>query len=603
MQQYVKHWESNLVPQPAGSSRTIPWAAAFMAGTLAGPVGTHQGKIIDKAKVKRLLAQGLKIHESELPAPPTSQHGVDTHILRDQWIKAELEHLESHRQMKSWTKVPVRRARETGKQILDCMWVYTYKLNKEGHMIKCKARIVVRGDQQRNITTQDTYAATLASQSFQLLMTIAARYDLELTQHDVTNAFVHATMDREIYMRMPPGHREPGTILQVDKALYGLRISPLLWQKDFTSTLLKLGFTLVPHEPCCATKDGVIIFFYVDDIVMAYPKEKSKQAAQLLKDLQKNYTITGGHNLQWFLGMEVIRDRSNKRLQLSQASYLEKISRLIDRKELRHDTPMMQLELKPREGLASPGDIKKYQRKIGSILYAAITTRPDVAFAVSRLARFMLNPGPEHHDAADRVLLYLLSSKNLALAFGDGDDLEVASDASFADNTLDRKSSQGYTIRLFGGLISWKASKQDTVTTFTTEAELLALSQAAKEAMFASRLIQELNVMLPNSTITILCDNLQTINLVTKDAMKLQTKLRHVDIHNHWLRQEVKNKTIKVKYVQSQDMPADGFTKVLPASKWPGFLNQIGLIARTDTNALPPLHLNAVEEALMKLVT
>ncbi|KAF7566021.1 hypothetical protein PtrM4_054550 [Pyrenophora tritici-repentis] len=107
---------------------------------------------------------------------------------------------------------------------------------------------------------------------------------------------------------------------------------------------------------------------------------------------------------------------------------------------------------------------------------------------------------------------------NLALELGTGEGLQVASDASFADNTLDRKSSQGYAIKLFGGLISWRASKQDTVTTSTTEAELLALSQVAKEAIFTSRLLRELRVTLSDPTITIKCDNQQTIRLVTEDT-------------------------------------------------------------------------------------
>ncbi|KAK1912876.1 hypothetical protein P3342_004812 [Pyrenophora teres f. teres] len=107
-----------------------------------------------------------------------------------------------------------------------------------------------------------------------MLMAIAAKLDLELKQYDVTNAFVHATIDREIYMRMPRGYQKPGTLLKVQKALYGLRISPLLWQKEFTATLTKIGFQQVPQEPCCMIKDGVIIFFYVDDIIIAHYVDK-----------------------------------------------------------------------------------------------------------------------------------------------------------------------------------------------------------------------------------------------------------------------------------------------------------------------------------------
>jgi len=117
---------------------------------------------------------------------------------------------------------------------------------------------------------------------------------------------------------------------------------------------------------------------------------------------------------------------------------------------LRHDTPMSSIELSPRSGFASPSEINRYQRKVGSILFAAVTTRPDTAFASSRLARFLTNPGSQHQDAADRVLLYLQETHTRALQLGGEDSFEVASDASFADNTPDRKSSQGYIIKLFG---------------------------------------------------------------------------------------------------------------------------------------------------------
>jgi hypothetical protein len=379
-------------------------------------------------------------------------------------------------------------------------------------------------------------------------------------------------------MRMPRGYSKPGTILHLNKALYGLRISPLLWQREFTTTLQDMGFDTVPHEPCCMIKNGIIIFFYVDDITFAYRKEKQQDAEAIIKELQAKFTLTGGKDLQWFLGVEIIRDRPNRKLWLSQASYIDKIARLASRKDIRHDTPMSGIELLPRTGFASPSEINLYQRKIGSLLYAAVTTRPDIAFATSRLARFLTNPGPEHQNAADRVLLYLLETRSQALQLGGGDTLDVASDASFADNTLDRKSSQGYIIKLFGGLIAWKANKQDTVTTSTTEAELLALSQVAKEAIFISRLLTELKVQLTDSTITIQCDNKQTIRLVTEEISLLQTKLRHVDIHNHWLRQEFLSERINVEHVQSNEMIADGLTKALPSNRWSKFLDQLGLV-------------------------
>jgi predicted DNA-binding protein (UPF0251 family) len=222
-------------------------------------------------------------------------------------------------------------------------------------------------------------------------------------------------------------------------------------------------------------------------------------------------------------------------------------------------------------------------------------TRPDIAFAASRLARFNQNPGPKHHQAADRALRYLYSTRYLCLEYGaspssEEDTLEVASDASFADNSLDRRSSQAFAMKLFGGMISWRATKQTTVTTSTTEAELLALSSAAKEALFAGRLISALQIQLPLSKdtastfakphqklpiIQIQCDNLQTVRIVTTEMVQLQTKLRHVDIHNHWLRQEVTEGRIKIAYTPSAEIMADGLTKSLPKLSHLAFLQQL----------------------------
>lgn len=553
------------------------WKAAFVAGRQATPMGTFNGKTIDKAKFQRLLKNPRGLHRRDMPPLPRSHLELAKHPMGTLFEEAEAEHLRSHQEMQSWFELSRQDPQVRGKQILDCMWVYVYKFDKHGRFNKCKARLVVRGDQQIKSIHEETYAATLAGRSFRTLMAIAARFDLELIQYDAVNAFVNARLKKDIFMRMPPGYRKPGTILKLQKALYGLRESPLLWQKDLTATLTGLGFDTVPHEPCCMTKGGIIIFYYVDDIVLAYRKERESEIQSTMKELQKQYKLTGGKSLQWFLGIEVIRDREKRLIWLSQSDYFDKIANLVDRTDRRHETPMRREELLPYEDRSSLSSIRRYQRKIGSILYAAVITRPDVAFAAARLARFNANPGPEHHAAADQVLLYLRATKALALQFGGADTFVVASDASFADNTLDRKSSQAYVMQLFGGTIGWRSNKQSTVTTSTTEAELLALAQAAKESMFISRLIKELGIQLDEQLIRIQCDNQQTIQLVNKDLNKLQTKLRHVDIHNHWLRQEAQRKSIKVEYKPTTDMIADGLTKPMSGPAFQQFVKQVGL--------------------------
>lgn len=277
--------------------------------------------------------------------------------------------------------------------------------------------------------------------------------------------------------------------------------------------------------------------------------------------------------------MEIIRDRSKVLLWLSQTAYIDKIAKLGGPVARTYTTPMGLEELMPRsdQSRAAPHEIQKFQRKIGSILYAAVSTRPDVAFAASRLARFLVNPNEAHHAAADRVLQYLQSTREMALRFGGGDGLTVATDASFADNSIDRRSSQAFAMTLFGGLVGWRANKQDTVTTSTTEAELLAMAQAVKETLYVHRLVRELGVNLDQQSIAVECDNKQTIGLVTKEIAVLKTKLRHVDVHNHWLRQAFDKGDIHPTYTESAKMKADCLTKALPPQRWEAALEQLGL--------------------------
>ncbi|KAK1912695.1 hypothetical protein P3342_004631 [Pyrenophora teres f. teres] len=510
----------------------------------------------------RKMMKGYRPHLSELPPPPSPNSLKPDHPFYNSFKEAEEEHLESHKKTESWTEVPSFRARREGIQILDSMWVYTYKLDEQSRLKKYKARLVVRGDQQNNVTAQETYAATLTGRSFRMLMAIAARFSLELRQFDVANAFrIHTTR-----------HDTPAR----QSAVRPPNLS-LLWQKDITEYLTSMGFLTVPHEPCCMIRDGVFIFFYVDDIILGNHPDKREAADKAVEELRKKYTYRR-RTLKWFLGLEVIRDYEAQKIWLSQAAYIDKITRLVTDRTIRHDTPMSRAELLPRTDLATAAEINLYQRKIGSLLFVAVNTRPDVAFATSRLARFLTNPSAEHHRAADRVLLYLHLTRTLGLQFGGNDDLVVASDASFADNTVDRKSSQGFILKLFGGAIAWRANKQDTVTTSTTEAELLSLAQAAKEAQFLVRLQTELGIKLEDPTITIQCDNKQTIRLVNENTSQLKTKLRHVDIHNHWLRQEAERKKIRVIYTPTNDMIADGFTKPLPANKMQQFLKHVALV-------------------------
>jgi transposase InsO family protein len=524
-----------------------------------------------------------KIHKRNLPPLPKRIGDLLNHPFRKEFEAAQREHLQSHEKMGSFMEIDKSIVR--GHQVLGCMWVFVYKTDKHGFLQKCKARLVVWGNHQAQ-NALPTRATTLASTTFRTLMAITAKFDLETQQMDAVNAFVNCPLDETVFMKFPPGFEKPNKVLRLQKALYGLRRSPLLWQKELTKTFRELGFREVPQEPCVMLKGGVIVFFYVDDIVFCYRKKDQEVVEATRRGLEAKYQLSFLGELKWFLGIHVLRDRQSRKVWLSQQAYIDKLTARfdIDITGRLPDTPMTDVELMPSNNTATKAEIEKYQRKTGSILFAATTTRPDIAFACSRLARFNTNPDKSHQEAADRVLKYLHRTRGYTLQFGHQKkttSLICASDASFADNSLDRKSSQGFIMTLFGGPIAWRANKQDTVTTSSTEAELLALSQTAKEAIFLSRLLKALTLRL-DVPLTIQCDNKQTLRLLNEESAKLVTKLRHVDIYKHWLRQEVKEKRVTLSWVPTKQMLADGLTKSLGREKHATFCDLIGLADETE---------------------
>ena len=365
------------------------------------------------------------------------------------------------------------------------MWIFLYKFDQDGYLAKYKARLCIRGDLQK-MDAKDTYAATLAVQVFRALMGITAAHNLEAKQLDAVNAFVNSVLDEEIYCECPPGYEHLGPCLLVLRALYGLRRSPKLWLDEFSSTLKELGLKPIAGQLCLFTNGSIILFFYVDDIVLL---GRDLEAINTLKAaLMSCYEMRDLGDLDWFLGIRVIWDRPARRLWLSQDAYIDKLITKFHLESHRPVfTPLPADKLIPNDGMAAPQQIYAFQQRVGSIMYAAVVTRADAAYAVNILSRFLLNPSPRHIEAADHCLAYLDTRRTLAIEYSGSlmNDMRIfhcSSDAVFADNP-DQKSSHGYLFKLYGGAIAWKATKQPTVTTSSTEAELLALTTTAKEAL------------------------------------------------------------------------------------------------------------------------
>ena len=522
-----------------------------------------------------------KLHVDHLPPPPKNWYKVKGHKFEHEWLKAAKAEFVEITNRNTWEVVN----QPPNAFSLPLTWVFKYKTDADGFVIKFKARICVRGDLQL-IHSDETYAATLAARVFRFLMALVAAFDLETQQWDAVNAFLNSPIDRLTYVQFLQGFESPGKTLRLLRALYGLKQSPKLWFDKLCNILEELGLKQASEEACLFANKWLMVFFYVDDIVAIYHHSNAHKFQAFSAAFEARIKLRTLGEISWFLGIRVIRDRPACKLYLLQDTYIEKIAQKFSlagsHKSFTTPLPTEDLTAYLTEGYqASPGEVKGYAQKTGSINYAATFTRPDCSRAASYLARFATNPHPKHQVSADRVIGYLHRTKNLAIAYGPLQNPETtrfkaSSDAAFADDPPTRRSSSGYTFSLFCGLIDWAATLQRAVTTSTTEAELHALSTAAKMALWWQRLFVAIEFD-PNEPLQLQCDNQQTIRLLKAETPRLATKLRHVDVLNHWLREKVQQQELHVDYCQTSEMVADGMTKALTDQKHQNFVAMMGL--------------------------
>ena len=272
-----------------------------------------------------------------------------------------------------------------------------------------------------------------------------------------------------------------------------------------------------------------------------------------------------------FLGMGVQRDRTRRLIELTSTTHIEDMLHRFGMQDCKPAaTPLPhKAVLGPRGPDEEPLPPQTpYRSLVGSLLYVAMWTRPDVAFAVSQVARFQSDPSVYHWTLAKHILRYLQGTRNRGLTFspGDGDAGVVRGyvDASWGEDPSTRKSQSGFVFTLGNAAISWKSKLQTTVALSSTEAEYLALSAAVKEALFLRNLVGD---VLPSAvkTITLYEDNQSTI----KQALNLQgsERTKHVDIRHHFLKQHVANVDVRLQYLPTAQQPADALTKAVDKVK------------------------------------
>jgi len=252
--------------------------------------------------------QKSRMHRDQLPPPPKRWRDLEKHPFGKEFKAAAGEEFKSCQGKGCFKTTSVIEAdSHRYSQILPLMWVFSYKFDEDGLLYKFKARLVVRGDLQED--WGDTYAATLAARVFRFLMALAAAFGLKAYQYNVLNAFLNAHLDKTFYVQTPdPYVEELGKTLELKRALYGLKDAPLLWYKHLKETIMKLGLRPVKDVPCLFTNERLIVFFYVDDIVVLVHPDYLDNHRLFERELEAVYDLRKLGELKWFLGIRVLRD-------------------------------------------------------------------------------------------------------------------------------------------------------------------------------------------------------------------------------------------------------------------------------------------------------
>ena len=487
----------------------------------------------------------------------------------------------------TWELVP-RETLPRSTNIIPVKWVFKIKTDENGVVIKHKARITPKGFKQRHgVDYFEVFANTGKYKTLRVALSIAARRDLELRQLDVPQAFTQAVLEEDVYMEMPEGFEVDGMVCHLKKSLYGLKQSPRNWWLLVSSFITDaMGFLPTVSDPCLFQKQSrtgqlMLLFLFVDDMQVAFDKADESEWSESHALLKQRFNITDLGESRFMLGMRITRNRRAKTIKLDQELYITKALEKfgLDRcktaptpgvKTSSSGPPAAESPRRDRGGdesnqVEQPIDVKLYQEKVGTLLYAAISTRPDIAFTVNKLAQYMQAPVTANGKACDRVFRYLAGSKALGLLFGRNSESAYVSVSAYADadwgsDHSDRRSITGWVAMLSGDPVSWASKKQKVVSQSSCEAELYAEAAAINEIKWLRGLLGELGVA--SAQTPVLYGDNQSTQELSKNGIKSE-RTKHIDIKYHFVTDEVSSGNVLLRWVPTTQQLADILTKAL----------------------------------------
>jgi hypothetical protein len=473
--------------------------------------------------------------------------------------------------------------RPIGKKTITSRHVFKVKTDDTGAVSKFKARLVARGFlQTKGVDYFENFSPTLRADSLRYLIATAARLGMKAIHLDVETAFLNGKLSEEIYMEIPEGWEGLDRKTQVFlllKSIYGLKQASRIWNELFTEEIKGLGYIQSAADPCIFIKydnNGNPIAFigiFVDDCIVIGGEIQINEVRTSLMKLFKMHDLGP---LKFALGIKFDQDGSS--IKMSQSLYVDNLLEKFGMQDCRIvDTPLPEKCTEADDTSALFPDINLYQQMVGSLIYLSNSTRPDIAHAVSFIARKMHAPTEASFTNAKRVLRYLKGTRNYALNFNNkSQPLHLYSDSSYAE-TISRKSVGGYVTLCAGAAITWKSTKQPIIAQSSMEAEYIALAEAAKEAEWLRKLEVEIFPKLkPLKPTLIYEDNHSAIKLTNNPIHSNRSK--HIDVRYHKIQELVANKVIVIEYKPTADMVADIMTKSLGKTLHARFVDGMGII-------------------------
>jgi hypothetical protein len=560
-------------PEPSPLPDDMLRALADVFGASSGPANAFA--------TYDTLAHAYAASESA-PRVPRSYKDASTGPDAPTWREAMLDEERNFLDKGSFRveKIPCDYAQE---DVLGGTWVYAVKTGPSGEFTRAKARYCIRGDHQTyGVNYWDVYAPTAHPEVIRIIGHLGASQGWHFGQMDVRAAFLNGTLDETVYIRKPPGfsvHVPPGHALRVLKSIYGLKQAAHVWNKEMDEKLtseleyFSLSSDVAVYVRVTPLDDGtshvVVIAVHVDNMFIA--TNTAAELERVRRELHGLFEMTD-EDETWLLGMHLVRDLDARTIAFSHAPYIDALLERFNMSECRPvEVPLpMGTRLSVNDCASTPEDKdemakRPYRALVGSLMWLATMSRPDIAYAVIHLAQFNANPGRAHWNAALRVLRYLKGTRDYALVLGGAggtrSEFVGYSDSSWGNDWDDGRSVAGYVFQLDGATISWRSGKQPTVALSSAEAEYMALTNSSKQGLFLHAILDELGVIFTRPT-TIYSDNNAAISLV-HNRKQNHGRTKHINIRHHFIREHVEAGTFRVTHISTKSMVADTLTKAL----------------------------------------